>query len=181
MSPLRRGTIGGLRQSVNPLPQKARRPPCHGGQRKELPHRCDARNDGRKKMAVQSPPGRGKGSQALGWIVRRERTHPGAARPLSLGTTSPERRFASETPAEFVRSWHWERPFLTETLGLWAKYIAILFEVPKQFRRSCCGYSHEFTESASQGMDSASFKTRPRVPSIFKLSKCAMVGATSKL
>ena len=25
------------------------------------------------------------------------------------------------------------RPFLSETLGLWAKYIAILFEVPKQF------------------------------------------------
>ena len=78
-------------------------------------------------------------------------------------------------------SWHWERPFLTETLGLWAKYIAILFEVPKQFRRSCCGHSHEFAESASQGMDSASFRILPRVASNFKSSKYAMVGATSKL
>jgi hypothetical protein len=41
---------------------------------------------------------------------------------------------------------HWERPFLTETLGLWAEYIAILFEVPKQFRPSCCGHWHEFAK-----------------------------------
>ena len=83
-----------------------------GGRQLNLPRNCHttetARSDGRKKMAVQSPPGRGKGRQALGWVVRRERTHPGAARPLSLCVTPPERGFASETRAELAMSWHWE-------------------------------------------------------------------------
>jgi hypothetical protein len=62
----------------------------------ELPHRWGARCEVRKKMAAESPLGRGRGRQALGWVVERKRTHPGASRPLSLRVTPPERGSSSE-------------------------------------------------------------------------------------
>jgi hypothetical protein len=46
-------------------------------------------------MPFESPPGRGKGRQALGWVVPNGSTHPGASRPrevfsrLHLRVTAP--------------------------------------------------------------------------------------------
>jgi hypothetical protein len=70
------------------------------------------------------------------------------------------------------------------------KYIPILLEAQTIYLsrwnvRSARVFTGEFRAGTRngpiQGADSASFKTLPRVPSIFKSSKCAMVGATSRL